>query len=202
MEKIDLVKITNPENFFQDQINNYKKWQYKNTALLFLGLIILYYFADSHIVQNTISHIGNLGYFGAFLTGIFFVSTFTVVPAMYVLYALADKLNPIEVAVFAGLGALLGDYLIFRFIKDKIFDELKPIFKALGGNYLVRIFRTPYFAWFVPLVGAAIIASPLPDEAGVGILGLSRLKNWQFMLLSFILNAAGIFIVVTLAKSY
>lgn len=184
----------------QEQIKKYKKWQYKNTALLILGLLIFFYFAESHVVQNTISTIGNWGYVGTFLVGILFVSTFTVVPAMYVLYALADEFNPIEVAIFAGLGALLGDYLIFRFIKDKVFDELKPIFKALGGNYLIRIFRTPYFAWFVPLVGAAIIASPLPDEAGVGILGLSRLKNWQFMLLSFILNAAGIFIIVTLAR--
>jgi len=189
------------EKQLQQQIKRYKKWQYKNTALLVFGLGILYYFADSHIVQNTISRVGELGYIGAFVVGVFFVSTFTVIPAMYVLYAIADKLNPLEVAVFAGLGALLGDYLIFRFLKDKVFDELKPIFLALGGNYLIRIFRTPYFAWFAPLVGAAIIASPLPDEAGVGILGLSKLKNWQFMLLSFLLNATGIFIIVTLSRS-
>ncbi|OGD65868.1 hypothetical protein A3F08_00050 [Candidatus Berkelbacteria bacterium RIFCSPHIGHO2_12_FULL_36_9] len=186
----------------QEQIKRYKKWQYKNTALLILGLITFFYFVESHIVQNAISQIGNWGYIGAFLVGIFFVSTFTVVPAMYVLYVLADKFNPFEVAVFAGLGALLGDYLIFRFLKDKIFEELKPIFLKLGGNYLIRIFRTPYFAWFVPFVGTAIIASPLPDETGIGILGLSKLKNWQFMLLSFFLNATGIFIIVTLAKSF
>lgn len=186
----------------QEQINRYKKWQYRNTALLFLGLVIFFYFAKSHVVQSIISQIGSWDYIGAFIVGIFFVSTFTVVPAMYVLYILADKLNPFEVAVFAGLGALLGDYLIFRFLKDKVFDELKPIFLKLGGSYLVRIFRTPYFAWLVPLVGAAIIASPFPDEIGVGILGLSKLKNWQFMLLSFFLNATGIFIIVTLAKSF
>jgi uncharacterized membrane protein YdjX (TVP38/TMEM64 family) len=139
---------------------------------------------------------------GAFLVGIFFVSTFTVVPAMYVLYILADKLNPLGVAICAGIGALIGDYLIFRFLKDGVFRELKPIFLKLGGNYLIRIFRTPYFAWLVPFIGAAIIASPFPDEVGVGILGLSKLRVWQFMLLSFILNAAGIFIVVTLAQSF
>jgi len=186
----------------QEKINIYKKWQYKNTAFLILGLLIFFYFAESHIVQNAISQIGSWGYIGAFLVGILFVSTFTVVPAMYVLYVLADKLNPFEVAIFAGLGALLGDYLIFRFLKDKIFGELKPIFLKLGGSYLTRIFRTPYFAWLVPLVGAAIVASPFPDEVGVGILGLSKLKNWQFILLSFFLNATGIFVVVTLARSF
>ena len=75
--------------------------------------------------------------------GIFFVSTFTVVPAMYVLYVLADKFNPFEVAVFAGLGALLGDYLIFRFLKDKIFEELKPLMERYSitwnsGRTLLR----------------------------------------------------------------
>jgi hypothetical protein len=195
------MQNNNIQKHIEDQVNKYKKWQYKNTALLILGLIIFFYFADSHIVQSSISKIGALGYLGAFIAGVFFVSTFTVIPAMYVLYALADKLNPLGVAVFAGIGALIGDYIIFRFLKDEVFKELRPVFLKLGGNYLLRVFRTPFFAWLVPLIGAAIIVSPFPDEVGVGILGLSKLKAWQFMLLSFILNAAGILIVITIARS-
>jgi len=195
------MQNNNIQKHIEDQVNKYKKWQYKNTALLILGLIIFFYFADSHIVQSSISKIGALGYLGAFIAGVFFVSTFTVIPAMYVLYALADKLNPLGVAVFAGIGALIGDYIIFRFLKDDVFKELRPVFLKLGGNYLLRVFRTPFFAWLVPLIGAAIIVSPFPDEVGVGILGLSKLKAWQFMLLSFILNAAGILIVITIARS-
>lgn len=194
--------LKTPHRIVRKQINWYKSWQYKNSFLLLLGLVILFLFADSNIVQNTIAKIGSWGYLGAFITGIFFVSTFTVAPAMYVLYNLAEKLNPFEIALFAGLGALVGDYIIFRFLKDRIFEELKPVFMKLGGNYLTRIFRTPYFAWLVPLVGAAIIASPFPDEAGIGLLGLSKLKNWQFMLISFLLNAVGIFIIIILAKSF
>ena len=210
MEKEDLEKagvgeanfVLLTEQAIRHQVEKYKKWQYKNAALLIVGLVLLFYFADSHIVQSTVSRIGSWGYFGAFLTGIFFVSTFTVAPAVYVLYNLADKLNAFEVAVFAGLGALVGDYLLFRFLKDRVFEELKPVFEKLGGNYLIRIFRTPYFSWFVPLLGAAIIASPFPDELGVSMMGLSKLKNWQFMLLSFVLNAVGIFVVIVLAKAF
>jgi len=165
-------------------------------------LILLVYLADSSFVKNIINAIGDLGYLGAFLTGIFFVSTFTVAPSMIVLYNLADKLNPFEVAVLAGIGAVVGDYIIFRFLKDKVFDELKPLFLKFKGNYLTKIFQTPYFAWLTPLVGAVIIASPLPDEVGVGIFGIAKMKNWQFALLSFFLNATGIFIVVTIARSF
>ncbi len=183
-------------------IDKYRGWGYKNTGFLIVSVVVFFYFADTDFVKNIINIIGNFGYLGAFITGIFFVSTFTVAPAMVVLYNLADKLNPFEVAILAGLGAVAGDYLIFRFFKDKVFEELKPLFFRLQGHYFRKVFRTPYFTWLTPLIGAVIIASPFPDEVGVGILGIARLKNWQFALLSFFLNATGIFIIVTIAKSF
>jgi len=182
--------------------NKYKNWKYKNTFLLAVSLVLFFYFADSPAVRNAITKIGELGYFGAFVAGIFFVSTFTVAPAAVVLYYLADKLNPLGVALLAGAGAVIGDYMIFRFLKDRVFEELRPAFFRLRGSYLSRLLTTPYFAWLLPLIGAAIIASPLPDEIGIGILGLSSMRPWQFVLVSFSLNALGIFIVVTLARSF
>lgn len=146
--------------------------------------------------------INGFGYIGAFITGILFVSVFTVAPASVVLFFLAETLNPLLVAVFAGAGAVVGDYLIFRFLRDRVFDELKPLFLNNGGNLLVKLFKTPYFAWFLPLFGAFIIASPFPDEVGIGLLGASKLKNWQFLLLTFLLNTVGIFIVIIAAHSF
>lgn len=189
-------------HFVKKKIQRYKSWQYKNTALLVLGVSLFFYFEESHVVQQFISQIGSWGYVGAFVTGVLLVSIFTAAPAVFILYVLATYLNPYEVALFAGTGSLLGDYLLLRFLKDKVFEELSPIFKFLGGTYLTRIFRTPYFMWIVPLIGAVLIAVPVvPDEAGIGILGLSKLKTWQFMLLSFLLNAIGIFIIVTMSQS-
>ncbi|HLC38759.1 MAG TPA: hypothetical protein VJJ80_01375 [Patescibacteria group bacterium] len=183
-------------------VKTYQGWQYKNTTLLVISIFLLFYFAESDLIKNIIEKIGEMGYFGAVITGMFFVSTFTVAPAMVILYNLADILNPFEVAILTGTGAVIGDYLIFRFFKDKIFGELKPFFEKIKGSYLFKIFNTPYFAWFTPLIGAAIIASPMPDEMGIGILGISKMKNWQFLLLSFFLNATGIFIIVTIARSF
>jgi hypothetical protein len=57
---------------------------------------------------------------------------------------------------------------------------------------------TPYFGWLAPVVGALVIASPLPDELGITLLGIARLRNWQFVVLSFIFNFAGIFAIVSL----
>lgn len=182
-------------------INRYSRWKYKNTTFLIVSLLVFFYFADSVIVRQFIDGLGTLGYLGAFITGIFFVSTFTVAPAAVVLFNLADHLNPFEVAILAGLGAVVGDYIIFRFFKDRVFEELKPLFDRLRGPRIVELLQTPYFAWLLPVIGATIIASPLPDELGVSILGISKMRSSHFLILSFFLNAIGIFIIVTLSRS-
>ncbi len=183
-------------------IKYYLGWRYKNTILLLISLVLLYLFADRPEVISFIELIGGFGYFGAFLVGMMFVSTFTVAPSLIILYRLAETLDPFSVAILAGSGAVIGDYIIFRFYKDRVFSELRVIFRKLKGPYIFKIFTTPYFAWFTPLLGATIIASPFPDEVGVGILGISKIQTWKFILVSFLLNATGIFIVVTIARSY
>lgn len=185
----------------KDLISKWRKWPYKNTTFLVLSLALFFYFAGTDVVQNIIRQVGNLGFVGAFITGIFFVSIFTVIPATVVLFDLAKILNPVMIALMAGAGAVLGDYLIFRYLRDKVFEELLPIIDKLGGSLIKKIFLTPYFIWLLPIIGAFIIASPIPDEAGISLLGLSRIKNWQFVLISFLLNSVGILIIVLTARA-
>lgn len=180
----------------------WRNWQYKNTALLVLSLILFLFFADTPFVQRLIHIIGNFGYIGAFIAGMLFVSIFTVAPASVVLFFIADELNPLLVAVFAGAGAVVGDYFIFKYLKDKVFEEIKPFYMDHGGKPLVKIFKTPYFAWIVPIVGAFIIASPLPDELGLGMLGMTKIKVKDFILLTFLLNTVGIFLVIIASRSF
>lgn len=184
----------------EDFIKKYRNWQYKNTFIFVLSLVLLIIFIDSPIIRNTVNIIGNFGYIGAFITGIFFTSVFTIAPATVVLYDLADKLNPYEVAVLAGLGGVLGDYLILRVLKDSLFEELQPLLnKAESLKKIGIFFKTPYFSWIIPIFGAILVASPVPDEVGIAMLGLSKVKTWQFILITFVLDALGIFIIVSLA---
>lgn len=178
-----------------------RKWRYRNTTLLIVSLIVLCVVADTDVAHALIREIGRYGYLGALVTGVFFVSTFTVAPASVVLFHLSQDFNPGAIAVCAGLGAVIGDLLIFRFLKDDVFEELKPLFHRYGGHQLATLLKTPYFAWLAPVVGAIIIASPFPDEIGIALMGLSRIKIWQFVALSFALNTLGILTVVLLARS-
>jgi len=100
---------------------NKLNWKYKNTFFLFLSLLVLFFITDTIIVRNFIKEVGNFGYLGAFLVGLFFVSIFTVAPSIIVIYYLAEYLNPWEVAILAGLGATMGDLIIFKFLKNNIF---------------------------------------------------------------------------------
>ncbi|MBI4039113.1 hypothetical protein HY384_04110 [Candidatus Daviesbacteria bacterium] len=180
----------------------WKHWQFKNTALLIVSMVIFFLFVGHPALQDAIKLIGSFGYIGAFAVGILFVSLFTVAPAAVVLYFLADYLNPLLIALFAGLGAVVGDYLILKFLKDRVFEELKPLVVKNGGDTFLKLFKTPLFGWLLPFVGAVIIASPLPDEIGIGLLGASKLKNWQFLMLSFLLNSVGIFMVIIASRSF
>lgn len=178
----------------------WNRWRFKNTFLLLLSLIAFFYLAETPFISKLLSDLGDLGYIGAFVTGIFFVSTFTVAPASVVLFNLADKLNPVEVSLLAGAGAMLGDYIIFKYVKDKVFHEILPIIKKLHTPKVKLLFKSPYFAWAFPVLGALVIASPFPDEVGVSMMGISNISKWKFLLITFILNAAGIFLVVAIAR--
>lgn len=179
----------------------WEHWAYKNTTLLGLSLIVFIFLVDTPIVHMVIRHVGTYGYLGSLVTGIFFVSTFTIAPASLVLFHLAQDYNPLIIAVTAGVGAVIGDLLIFRFFKDQIFVEFAPLMKRLKRTGFLEPFRSPYFAWVTPIMGALIIASPFPDEIGIGMMGLTKIKEWQFIALTFVLNTAGIFIIVLLAQS-
>lgn len=181
---------------YMDFFHHHYHWRYKNTTLLILSAAVFLIFADSPAVKFGIERLGEWGYVGAVFAGILSVITFTVAPALVVIYYLSEKLNLLELCLLAGFGSVIGDFIIFNFFKDKVFIELKPILDKLAKRPVMHIFHSPYFTWLTPVVGAIILASPLPDEFGVTLLSASKLKEWHFIILSFVLNSIGILIII------
>lgn len=178
--------------------NFWQEWRYKNLTLVFLGILFAFILSQIESFHSFLLNLGSFGYLGAFLAGILFVSTFTVATGAIILLILAETLLPIEIGVIAGLGAVFGDFTIFRFTKDNLINELTEVYNHLDSrHHLMKILYSKYFSWTLPVVGALIIASPLPDEIGVSLLGISKMKTSQFLVVSFILNALGIFLVVS-----
>ena len=47
------------------------------------------------------------------------------------------------------------------------------------------------------MLGAFVIVSPLPDELGVSLLGMSEIKTGKFLLISSISHTIGMFLLVS-----
>jgi uncharacterized membrane protein YdjX (TVP38/TMEM64 family) len=174
--------------------------KYKNIILFALGLFLAYYLSRNAKVNEFLLHLGNYKYLSAFLGGVLFVSTFTLPIGSIILLTLARTLSPFLLILIAGIGAVLGDVLIFKFFKNKMNDEAKPIYKEVesivGKNHLKKIIHTKYFAWTLPVIGTFILASPLPDELGVSIMGLSNMSTKKFLLVSWFSHTLGVFFII------
>lgn len=181
-----------------------KNLKYPNLIILFGVIFLTVIFYNFGFLDSWVKSLENLGYLGAFILGMVFVSSFTVVPSAAMLVLMSQDMNILAVSLFAGLGGMAGDYLIFRFVKDELADELREIFRMVSGNGFSKfknIIHTGYFAWLGPVIGAAIIASPFPDELGVGLLGIYKLDNKRFMAITLVLDTIGIFLLLSASRA-
>lgn len=178
-------------------MNHWKISRYRNLAILFFGIIFSVFLSRYEPFHNLLLNLGEFGYIGAFIAGLLFVISFTASTGAVILFVLAERLSPLELGLIAGLGAVVGDFTIFRFVKDNLIEEVKPLYQRFGGNHLNHVLHSKYFHWTLPVIGAILIASPLPDEIGVSLMGISKMKTYQFLIISLILNCIGIFLIVS-----
>lgn len=170
-----------------------KKHTHTNLLLMAGGVLATVTLAQFPAFHAFLNHLNGLGYVGAFIAGALFVGTFTATTGAYILATLTETLNPWELGLVAGLGAVVADLTIFRVVQSGILEELEDIYNEFHGRRLIHILHIKAFRWTLPVLGAIIIASPLPDELGVALMGISRLPTLKFIFLSFILNSLGIF---------
>lgn len=174
--------------------------KYKNVFLFLLGLSIAFLITKIPWVNSTFLHLGRLKYLGAFFGGLLFISTFTLPIGMIILLTLVKTLSPILLILIAGVGAVLGDLIIFKFVKQGISEEIEPVYeeveKLVGRGHIRKIIHTKYFAWTLPVVGTLILASPLPDELGVSLMGLSDMSTAKFLAISWFSHTLGVLFII------
>lgn len=82
-------------------------------------------------------------------------------------------------------------------MKDEIDTEIEPIYNEITGSHLKKILHTRYFGWTLPVLGAIIIISPLPDELGISLLGVSQMNTRKFIIIAWISHTLGMFLFVS-----
>lgn len=173
----------------------------RDLGIIALSVLIAVILVKTGIIQDVLIFAKEFKMAGSLVAGAFFVSVFTAAPAMVVLAELAQANSVFEVAFFGGLGALLGDWIIFRFIRNGLAEDFLYLLKMTKTERLAAIFKLRPVRWLVSLAGALIVASPLPDEVGLMLMGLSKMKLILFIPLSFMLNFLGILAVAFVAQA-
>jgi hypothetical protein len=182
-------------------MNQAKKDQFvRDVFFVAVSICVAVYALKNGYVEAILSALGGYAILGSFFAGMFYVSIFTTAPAAVFLLELSNN-NPLWlVALAAGLGGLIGDLLIFKFMEDNLSEDIKWLLSKTGHKRVFYIFKRKMFRWFVPFIGAILVASPLPDELGLALMGFSKLKLRAFIPLSFILDFASVYILVYLVE--
>lgn len=169
-------------------------------SFIFVSIFLAIFLVQTDAFTNIIISIGELKWIGILFAGVFFTSIFTTVPAIALLGEFSQTTPFIVVATIGGLGAVLGDYIIFHFVKSRFSEDVNYLLSFTRKKRYFAIFKTKLFRFFLPFIGALIIASPFPDEIGVTMMGLSKMKRKTFFVTSFALNGMGILFILWIAN--
>lgn len=175
----------------------------QDTVVIIASLGAAWYLVETGVLYQFLASVQGLEFVGSFIAGLFFTSVFTTAPAIVALGEIARFNELLPVALLGALGAVLGDIVIFRFVRDRFSAHVLELLRHRGtGRRVGALFRLKLFRWLSFFVGGLIIASPLPDELGIGLLGFSRTKLAWFIPLSFAFNFIGIFLIGLVARSF
>lgn len=182
-------------------MNSHRNNLIRDFSIIVLSVLIAVILVKTGVFRSILVSTQEAKFLGNFIAGILFVSVFTAAPAATALGEIARANSPIVTAIIGGLGALAGDLIIFRFVRDGISRDISYLVKMSKSERIISIFKLKLFKWLIPFIGALIVASPLPDELGLVMLGLSRMKISTFIPLSFLLNSIGILIIGLIARA-
>lgn len=158
----------------------------KDLGTIALSIIIAIILAQTGTLKDFLFASQGREIFGTFIAGMFFTSLFTIAPAMVALAELAEVQPLWQLALVGATGAVLADYIIFRFIKDRLSADLTRYF------HHIKILHWTAIRWVIFILGAFIVASPFPDELGLAMMGLTRMRTPAFLTLIFVLDFIGI----------
>jgi len=174
----------------------WRRYEYKHTTLAILAIAAFVLLLDTALIQALLAYIEHLGIPGIVLTGLLFVSFFTVAPATVLLIALTEDYSPLTIAFYAAIGSLGGDWIILKIFEERVGYELKPLAKKWKLLTFFRLLKRKKNRERTTLLGMVVVASPLPDEIGLGLLGIAHLPTASLLIITFLLNAAGILILL------
>lgn len=165
-------------------------------GIFILSLSFAWWLVKSGYLQGLVETVLPLRFIAEITAGLLYAFFPTSPVAVAMLVVLSGANNPIITALLAGFGAVLGDLLILKFFRKELSSDLKLVSRELHLQRVNTLLRKLHLNFLAPFLGAAIVASPFPDELGLLMLGASRLSYRQLAVLTYVLNTAGILLIV------
>lgn len=167
-------------------------------VVIFFVIIFSLLLVTTRVEEKVLGNFVGFEYIPYFLAGIFSTNFITAFPAYTFLAKVVTPENFWLVTAMGAVGSVVGDTLIFSFIKFRLIESMVKSFKH--NKFVISILKTKnhILKYLLILVGCLIIMSPLPDEFGVLLIGLSRIKHRHFIFLSLMLNSLGTYLFLRL----
>lgn len=178
------------------KINKNKYLLFRDIVMIIVGIIIAIIIVKTGLLDMVINAVKDYYILASFISGIFFTSAFTIAPSSVALVHIANYAPLPGVVVFGALGAMCGDLILFFFIRDRFSKDLMATIKPKTLHYIFHSFHFGFLKWLSPILGALIIASPFPDELGITLLGMSKVRTAVLLPVSFVMNMLGIYILI------
>ena len=173
----------------------------QDVLIVVTSILVAITLVQTEILAKVLTKTRELEILGSFIAGIFFTSIFTTAPAIVALGEIARANSIVLTALFGSIGAALGDLIIFRFMRDRLSEHLLELAKHRGVFRKIRAaIKVKSFRWLTFFIAGTIIASPLPDELGIGLLGFTKTKTRLFVPLSIVFNFIGILLLGIVAQ--
>ena len=178
-------------------IENHKEL-FIDIVVIFVVILFSVILVSSKIEERILSNFRGFEFVPYLLAGIFSTNMITAFPAYAFMGKIVTPENFNLLVAMGTLGSVIGDNIIFTFIKFRLIESLIKSFK--NNKFVTSILKTKNYVLkgVLVLVGSLIIMSPLPDEFGVLLIGVSRIKHRYFILLSLMLNSLGTYLFLKL----
>jgi hypothetical protein len=168
------------------------------------AIIVTVFLVQTGVLHSLIEAANGLGQFSGLLAGVLYALFITTPLAIGAFIELAHIAPVWQIALWGALGASVIDYLLARSTRSPLVSEIMDGTFGKGNikSFGKRATEGP-FKWFVAILGAVLIAIPVPtDEEGIALLGVAHFSGWQLMLLMFAANFCGIYFIVAIASRF
>jgi hypothetical protein len=182
------------------KIVNHHKPFIESFFWVIISFIIAFILYETGSFHTILASLQEFGYIGAFIAGMFFVSVFTAAPAAIVLVTFAETLPMLPLVLIAGAGSVAGDMIMLSLINKQMSEGISFFPKEKGIQKIIKTLRHTKYRFFLTIVGAIVIASPLPDELGLALMGVSNIKPVSAVAITFLLNTFGLWLLLSVFR--